>query len=337
MNTLELLRTFVRVSELASFTQAADHLGLPRSSVSQQVQSLEALLGTRLLHRTTRKVRPTQDGLVLYERSKDMLANMDELESLFRQDGAQLSGRLRIDMPTGLARRLVAPRLGEFTAQHPGIELEISSSDRRVDLVREGFDCVLRIGVVNEPNLIVRPLGQLPMVNCASSAYLARYGIPQSLDDLAQHRFFAHDDPRGMEIVVQRFPFAQEFRREDDVVGAEPVAHRLGEADRDGRLDDDDRLRVDPRDLGDDRLHAGGVEIVGGRVIICRRGDKDEIRAGTGLVEVQRGRQVQVAGLQIVFEIGIDDWASARIDRIDTVRSDIDGNDMIMLSKQNCI
>ncbi|MBU2065067.1 MAG: LysR family transcriptional regulator [Gammaproteobacteria bacterium] len=188
MNTLELLRTFVRVSELASFTQAADNLGLPRSSVSQQVQSLETLLGTRLLHRTTRKVRPTQDGLVLYERSKDLLANMDELENLFRQDGTQLSGRLRIDMPTAIARRQVAPRLGEFTAQHPAIELEISSSDRRVDLVREGFDCVLRVGVVNEPNLIVRPLGQLPMVNCASSAYLAQYGTPQNLEDLAQHR-----------------------------------------------------------------------------------------------------------------------------------------------------
>lgn len=188
MNTLELLRTFVRVSELASFTQAADSLGLPRSSVSQQVQSLETLLGTRLLHRTTRKVQPTQDGLVLYERSKDILANMDELENLFRQDGAQLSGRLRIDMPTAIARRLVTPRLGEFTAQHPAIELEISSSDRRVDLVREGFDCVLRVGVVNEPNLIVRPLGQLPMVNCASNAYLAQYGTPQSLADLAQHR-----------------------------------------------------------------------------------------------------------------------------------------------------
>jgi DNA-binding transcriptional LysR family regulator len=217
MNTLELLRTFVRVSELASFTQAADSLGLPRSSVSQQVQSLETLLGTRLLHRTTRKVQPTQDGLVLYERSKDMLANMDELESLFRQDGAQLSGRLRIDMPTGLARRLVAPRLGEFTAQHPGIELEISSSDRRVDLVREGFDCVLRIGVVNEPSLIVRPLGQLPMVNCASSAYLARYGTPQSLDDLAQHRLIHYVPVLGSRSdgfeylaggVLQRLPMA---------------------------------------------------------------------------------------------------------------------------------
>lgn len=188
MNKLELLRTFVRVSELASFTQAAESLGLPRSSVSQQVQALETLLGARLLHRTTRKVRPTQDGLVLYERSRDMLANMDELENLFRQDATQLGGRLRIDMPTGMARRLVTPRLGEFLQRHPHIELEISSSDRRVDLVREGFDCVVRVGGVSDSSLVARPLGRFAMVNCASPAYLARYGTPQHLEDLTQHR-----------------------------------------------------------------------------------------------------------------------------------------------------
>ncbi|MES2821243.1 MAG: LysR family transcriptional regulator [Pseudomonadota bacterium] len=188
MNKLDLLRTFVRVSELSSFTQAADSLGLPRSTASEQVQSLEALVGARLLHRTTRKVQPTQDGLVLYERSKEMLAHMDELEGLFRQDGARLSGRLRVDMPTGLARRLVTPRLGEFLDLHPGVELEISSSDRRVDLVREGFDCVLRIGEVLDSSLVARPLGHFPLANCASPGYLARYGTPRGLDDLAQHR-----------------------------------------------------------------------------------------------------------------------------------------------------
>ena len=188
MDKLHLLRTFVRVSELASFTQAADSLGLPRSSVSEQVRALEELLGARLLHRTTRKVQPTQDGLVLYERSKDMLAHMDELEGLFRQDNSQLSGRLRIDMPTGLARRLITPHLGGFLENHPGVELEISCSDRRVDLVREGFDCVLRIGEVGDASLVARSLGHLDMVNCASPDYLARYGTPHSLDDLAQHR-----------------------------------------------------------------------------------------------------------------------------------------------------
>src|SRR3989338_4011632 len=198
MNKLDLLRTFVRVSELSSFTQAAESLGLPRSTSSEQVRLLEELVGTRLLHRTTRKVQPTQDGLVLYERSKDMLAQMDELEGLFRQEGALLSGRLRVDMPTGLARRLVTPRLGEFLTRHPAVELEISSSDRRVDLVREGFDCVLRIGEVNDSSLVARPLGHFPLVNCASPGYLARFGTPYSLDDLARHRLIHYVPVLGM-------------------------------------------------------------------------------------------------------------------------------------------
>ena len=110
MNKLELLKTFVRVAELSSFTLASDALGLPRSSVSEQIRALEQLMNTRLLLRTTRKVQTTPDGQVLYERSKDLLAQMDEVESLFRQDSAVLSGRLRVDMPTAVARRLVLPR-----------------------------------------------------------------------------------------------------------------------------------------------------------------------------------------------------------------------------------
>ncbi|WLH34360.1 LysR family transcriptional regulator [Pseudomonas sp. FP2196] len=188
MNKLELLRTFVRVSELSSFTLAGENLGLPRSTVSEHVQALEALLGTRLLQRTTRKVQATQDGLVLYERSKDLLSHMDEIEGLFRQDEASLTGRIRIDMPNILARRVVMPRLPQFMDRHPNLELEISSTDRRVDLLSEGFDCVLRVGAQPDQSVVARHLCDLPMINCASPAYLERYGVPQTLADLAQHR-----------------------------------------------------------------------------------------------------------------------------------------------------
>lgn len=187
MNKLELLRSFVRVTELSSFTQASEALGLPRSTVSEQVQALEELLGTRLLLRTTRKVQATPDGEVLYERSKDMLAQMDELEGLFRSD-ATLSGRLRVDMPTAVAHNIVLPRLSEFLAEHPGLDLEISSSDRRVDLVREGFDCVLRVGELPDTTLVARPLGELAMVNCVGAGYARRHGTPHTLDDLRKHR-----------------------------------------------------------------------------------------------------------------------------------------------------
>ncbi|RON06506.1 LysR family transcriptional regulator [Pseudomonas brassicacearum] len=188
MNKLELLRTFVRVSEMSSFTLAGESLGLPRSTVSEHVQALETLLGTRLLQRTTRKVQATQDGLVLYERSKDLLSHMDEIEGLFRQDEASLTGRIRIDMPNILARRVVMPRLPEFMALHPNLALEISSTDRRVDLLSEGFDCVVRVGAQPDQSVVARHLCDFAMVNCASPAYLQRYGVPQRLEDLAQHR-----------------------------------------------------------------------------------------------------------------------------------------------------
>jgi DNA-binding transcriptional LysR family regulator len=118
MNLLDALAVFARVAELASFTQAAQALGTPKASVSLVVQRLEAELGTRLLHRTTRRVQLTQDGLALYERGKDLLADVDELRSLFRPSSAGLGGRLRVDMPLGVARRVVVPRLPEFLAAH---------------------------------------------------------------------------------------------------------------------------------------------------------------------------------------------------------------------------
>ena len=188
MNRLEAMQIFVRVAELASFTRAADSLGLPKASISTGVQQLESLLNTRLLHRTTRRVQLTPDGQIFYERSKDLLADMDELESLFQQGASNLSGRLRIDMPIAMAKNHIVPHLPEFLAQHPQLQIEISSTDRRMDLVQEGFDCVIRVGKLSDSSLIARPIGKLDLINCASPDYLARMGTPQTLADLAQHQ-----------------------------------------------------------------------------------------------------------------------------------------------------
>ena len=143
MNRLEAMQIYVRVAEQASFTRTAESLGLPKASVSNAVQQLEAALGTRLLHRTTRKVRMTQDGQAYYERCKDLLADLDELNSLFQRNEQALRGRIRVDMSSGMARKHVLPQLPQFLAAHPQIEIELSSTDRYVDLVREGFDCVV--------------------------------------------------------------------------------------------------------------------------------------------------------------------------------------------------
>ncbi len=188
MNRFDAMQSFVRVAELASFTKAADSLGLPKASVSTSIQQLESLLNTRLLHRTTRKVQLTQDGQVYYERCKDLLADMDELEGLFQQGASNLSGRLRVDMPSGMAKTRVIPRLPELLAQHPQLQVEISSTDRRVDVIREGFDCVVRVGKLSDSSLIARPLGKLELLNCVSPDYIAQFGTPQTLDDLANHQ-----------------------------------------------------------------------------------------------------------------------------------------------------
>ncbi len=181
------MQLFIRVAELESFTRAAGTLGLPKGSVSRQIQALESALGTRLLYRTTRRVQLTQDGMVYYERCRDLLANLDELDGLFLHDPSTISGRLRVDMPVTVAKTLVMPQLPAFLQQYPGIELELSSSDRLVDVVREGFDCVVRVGQLKDSGLVARPIGKLTMINCASPDYLARFGYPDNLADLASH------------------------------------------------------------------------------------------------------------------------------------------------------
>ena len=134
MDKIYAMQLFLRVAELESFTRAAETLSLPKGSVSRQIQALENALGTQLLHRTTRRVSLTQDGMVYYERAKDLLMNLDELDGMFLHDPSTISGRLRVDMPVAIARNVVIPKLPAFLQQFPGIELELSSSDRLVDV-----------------------------------------------------------------------------------------------------------------------------------------------------------------------------------------------------------
>ncbi|EAQ7978353.1 LysR family transcriptional regulator [Salmonella enterica] len=187
MDKIYAMKLFVRVAERESFSRAAEDVGLPKGSVSRQIQALENQLGTRLLHRTTRRVQLTQDGMAYYERAKDLLSNLDELESLFQSDPASISGKIRIDIPPGLTNSLIMPRLPTFLHHYPGIALELCSSDRQVDLLREDFDCVVRTEPLHAPGILTRPLGKLTRVNCASPQYLARFGYPENLDDLASH------------------------------------------------------------------------------------------------------------------------------------------------------
>ena len=185
---LHELRIFATVAELASFSRAAEQLGLAKGRVSTSVQQLEAQVGTRLLQRTTRSVRLTPDGERFLDRCKELLTEAEQLQAMFQPASTGLTGRLRIDLPNRIARDLVLPRLPEFLAAHPRLEIGISTTDRRVDLVHEGFDCVLRVGALVDSDLVARPLGTLPMRNVASPAYLRVHGTPRTLADLASHR-----------------------------------------------------------------------------------------------------------------------------------------------------
>ena len=182
MDRFEAMRVFIRVLERRSFTRAAEDLGLPRSTVTDSIKQTEARLGIRLLQRTTRHVAPTLDGEAYYQRCLSILADVEDAESAF--SGATPKGVLRIDVQGKLARHFVLPHLKDFLRCHPGLDIRMSEGDRLVDLVQEGFDCVLRVGTPQDSDLIIRQVTLLPQVTLASPDYLTEYGTPLHPDDL---------------------------------------------------------------------------------------------------------------------------------------------------------
>ena len=182
MDRIDLFRTFARVVECVSFTRAADTLGMPRSSVLAAVIELETRVGARLLHRTTRKVSPTQDGAAFYDRCLRLIADVEDTEGLFRQTSVGPTGKLRVDVPGRIGRLIIAPALPEFLDRYPQLDIELGVTDRTVNLVEESVDYVLRVGPLSGSGLIARKIGDLPLINVASPAYLAQHGTPGAHD-----------------------------------------------------------------------------------------------------------------------------------------------------------
>lgn len=195
MDRLDQYRIFIQVAEMGSFIKAAHALEVPRASVSAAIQQLEAQFGTRLLHRTTRKVQLTADGSHLLERIRPLLSEAEQVEQLFQAHPRQVSGLLRIDVPSRIARRLIAPALPGLLKRHPRLRLILGSSDRAVDLVQEGVDCVVRFGTLSNSSLVVRPLGHVALINCASPAYLRKHGVPEHPADLDRHVMVGYASP----------------------------------------------------------------------------------------------------------------------------------------------
>jgi DNA-binding transcriptional LysR family regulator len=186
MDRIDAMRVFARVLERGSFARGAEDLGLPASTATDAVKRLEARLGTRLLQRTTRQVRATPDGEAYYRRCLAILEDLEEAESAF--NGARPRGLLRVDVQGTQARRFIVPALRRFFEDYPDLELYLSETDRFVDLVREGIDCVLRTGEPNESDLIARRIASLSEVTVASPSYLERFGVPKRWDMLLGHR-----------------------------------------------------------------------------------------------------------------------------------------------------
>ena len=178
MDRFDAMLAFARVVETRSFSQAAQTLHMSKTTVTQLVQQLEARLRVKLLNRTTRKVNVTADGAAYYERVVRLLADMDDAEISLTQASRAPRGRLRVDVPSPLARMILAPAFPAFHARYPDIQVHMGVSDRMVDLIDENVDCVLRGGEPGDPSLVARHVGDLGIGLYAAPAYLARVGRP---------------------------------------------------------------------------------------------------------------------------------------------------------------
>ncbi|OTG87094.1 LysR family transcriptional regulator [Acinetobacter sp. ANC 4558] len=185
MDKLNAMSAFIHVVEQQSFTKAAHILGIPRSTLTDVIKQLESQLNTRLLFRTTRQVKPTHEGHIYYERCKYILSYIHESDHDFLH--AKPQGILRIEVHGIFASHFILPHIHQFLKEFPQIQLQLSESDRYVNVIKEGIDCVIRVGQLNNSDLIVRHLGQIKQVTLASPQYLQEYGTPSNVDQLNAH------------------------------------------------------------------------------------------------------------------------------------------------------
>jgi len=193
MDRFQAMRVFAQVVESGSFARAAERLDLSTSAASRHVAELEAHLQTRLLQRTTRRIGLTETGRNFYERCVQILAELDEAEREAAHEAAEPRGTVRLTTSVNFGMRQVTPAIAAFLARHPQVKFDVSLNDRIVDIVEEGFDLAIRIGVTGGENVVARKLGEARGVICASPDYLARNGTPTSPEDLARHNCLTYE------------------------------------------------------------------------------------------------------------------------------------------------
>lgn len=192
MDRIDAMRAFVTVVSAGTFTRAADRLKMSPQLVSKYVSQLEQHLGVRLLNRTTRKIHLTEAGTSYHQRAQQVLNDIDDMESQIGDLQTQAQGLLRISAPVSFAIRHMTPFLNEFQKAHPGVGIDLQLNDRKVDVVEEGFDIVLRIGHLKSSSLIAKRIAPVRLLMCASPAYLKQHGTPQHPEDLRGHRYLRY-------------------------------------------------------------------------------------------------------------------------------------------------
>ncbi|MEO8016711.1 MAG: LysR substrate-binding domain-containing protein [Pseudomonadota bacterium] len=192
MDQLQGMRVFTRVAELGSFARAANTLDLSRAMASSYVAQLERHLGTRLLHRTTRKVSVSPQGAVYLEHCKRILAEIEAADDQLRLARNRPQGKLRVDVPVAFGKHLLLPAIPLFTQRYPDIALEVRFNDRYVDMADERVDVAVRVGKVTSPDMIAKRIAASRLLTCASPKYLAQAGMPRTPEDLRKHRLIGH-------------------------------------------------------------------------------------------------------------------------------------------------
>lgn len=187
MDRLRAMHLFQRVAELGSYARASQESRVSTSVASAVIKDLEAHLGVQLLRRTTRSVRPTDEGMRYLERVRVILSEIADLEEELRDAGRKVSGHLRLQTPVGFAHQIAATRLPRFLDTYPNLSIEILASNGLPDFVNAGLDGAVFIGEIPDRDLIARPLGRSPFVTCAAPSYLADHGMPKTPEDLHDH------------------------------------------------------------------------------------------------------------------------------------------------------
>jgi LysR family transcriptional regulator for bpeEF and oprC len=188
MDKLQAMEVFVHVVDAGGFTRAAEQLHMPKATVSTLIQALENALSVKLLNRTTRQVNVTADGAAYYEHCLRILADIRDTEDTLSRTHASPSGRLRVEVPSGIGQRLIIPALPDFYRRYPDITMEMGCGDRPVHLIEEGVDCAVRGGDLPDSSLIARRIGVLHFITCATPAYLEAHGRPTHPDELTRHQ-----------------------------------------------------------------------------------------------------------------------------------------------------